>query len=501
MDNFGLFNKLGIELGVVSLLLIILFLILRQRLRFERELENRYKTLLSFHRIYQLILENLDYEIMIQRIADIIPNELEFATGVLAILDEEKGVLRRVAASQTRQASEAIKFINTLSVPFEKIEIPIHDPNNIMALAVREKKQFVTADIYDVLGPVLPKEESQKVQSILGTKTTFAYPINIKGQPIGVFVASTKKEQNELSSYELETMNSFVNLIGLALQDAKLFTSLRGTSLQLEQANEKLKQKDKLKDDFVSIASHELRTPMTAIRSYAWMALHRSDVPLTRNLEKYITRILISTERLINLVNDMLNVSRIESYRVEINPEPVDPLLLVKDIIDEVYFSKSEEKKINFTVLEKPVPKVFADPGKLRQVFLNLVGNSLKFTPDGGCITFDFFTDGRTVETSVKDTGVGISKEDMSKLFNKFSRLDNSYTAAATSGGTGLGLYISKNLIQLMHGKIMVNSEGVGKGATFTVSLPVATADAIKNAEQFTVRAQGEAKPLEPVAI
>lgn len=269
----------------------------------------------------------------------------------------------------------------------------------------------------------------------------------------------------------------------------------------LEDANRRLKELDQIKDDFVSIASHELRTPMTAIRSYAWMALHKADMPLSKTMEKYVARILISTERLINLVNDMLNVSRIESGRIEINPEPIDLPSLIKDIVDEVYYSKSEEKNIQFVVLPKPVPKVLADPEKLRQVFLNLVGNSLKFTPDGGKITFDFFTDGKTVEISVSDTGVGIPEEDTSKLFHKFGRLDNSYTAAATSGGTGLGLYISKNLVELMHGKIWVKSEGINKGATFVVSLPVVTPDTLRDIENYRVKPKGEVKGLEPVAI
>lgn len=487
----------GLSVGLV--VLIILFF--RQQIKFKQELGNRYKTLLSFHRIYQLILENLDYDVMIQRIADIIPNELRFATGVLAILDEKTGTLKRIAASQTAQAAEAIKFINTLNIPFEKIEISINDPNNIMAKAMREKKPFISTDVYDVLGPALSREETKRIQKIMETKTTFAYPIFIKNYPIGIFIASTKKLQHELSSYELEVIDTFVNLIGLALQDSKLYTSLKNTTGRLEIVNKKLQELDHLKDDFVSIASHELRTPMTAIRSYAWMALHRSDVPLSKILEKYLVRVLISTERLINLVNDMLNVSRIEAGKIEISPEPVDLLLLIKDIVDEVYYSKSEEKKIQFVVLEKKIPKVLADPEKLRQVFLNLVGNSLKFTPNEGKITFDFFSDGKVVEVSVSDTGVGISKEDISKLFHKFSRLDNAYTAAATSGGTGLGLYISKSLVELMHGRIWAISEGTNKGSTFKVSLAVATPDIIKDIDKYRVKPVDNVKGLESVAI
>lgn len=298
---------------------------------------------------------------------------------------------------------------------------------------------------------------------------------------------------------DLEEKNK--RLMVLTQENERVNQELRNALGMLGQANSRLKELDHLKDDFVSIASHELRTPMTAIRSYAWMALHRSDIPLSKTLEKYLIRVLISTERLINLVNDMLNVSRIEANKIEINPEPIDPLLLIKDIVDEVYYSKSQEKTIQFEVLEKQCPKIFADPEKLRQVFLNLVGNSLKFTPDGGKITFNFFTDGKTVEISVSDTGIGISKEDLSKLFHKFSRLDNSYTATATSGGTGLGLYISKSLIELMHGRIKVYSEGARKGSTFVVSLPVATKENLQHVESFQVKPKGEVKGLEPVAI
>ncbi len=113
------------------------------------------------------------------------------------------------------------------------------------------------------------------------------------------------------------------------------------------------------------------------------------------------------------------------------------------------------------------------------------MGNALKFSPLGGKITIGLLVSGEMIDTFVKDEGPGISEEDMGRLFKKFGRLDSSYISTATSGGTGLGLYISKALVELMHGRIRAESEGLGKGATFTVSLPVA----------------GEAKGLEPAAI
>lgn len=231
---------------------------------------------------------------------------------------------------------------------------------------------------------------------------------------------------------------------------------------------------DKAKDDFVSIASHELRTPMAAIRSYAWMALHKSDVPLSEKVEKYLVRILISTERLINLINDLLNVSRIEAGKIEINLEPLELIPVIKDVVDEVYYSKSTDKKVEFVILEESVPKVLADPEKLREVLLNLIGNAVKFTQAGGKITIGFFTDGKVVEVSVKDSGIGISRDDLGRLFQKFGKLDSSFVSFSTSGGTGLGLYITKGLVELMGGRIWAESEGENKGAAFTFSLPVA---------------------------
>lgn len=271
---------------------------------------------------------------------------------------------------------------------------------------------------------------------------------------------------------ELEEQNK--KLTTLTEENARANEELKNALRLLGDANAKLQELDKVKDEFVSITSHELRTPMTAIRSYAWMALHRSDTPLSKTMEKYLVRVLISTERMINLVNDMLNISRIESGRVEINPEPVDMISLCRDIVDEVYYSKSTAKDIQITLLEESLPKVSADPEKLRQVLINVVGNAVKFSPHGGKVTIGFFADGKTVETYVKDQGPGISKADLGRLFQKFGRLDNTYTDAATVPGSGLGLFISKSLVELMRGKIWASSEGLGKGTTFTIAMPVA---------------------------
>lgn len=335
----------------------------------------------------------------------------------------------------------------------------------------------------------------------------------IEERVIGLLILGKKQDGTRYGKKDLKVINTLSPYIAISVQNSLFFDKnkkfnliltdeIKKATSDLQNANVKLQEIDKLKDDFVSIASHELRTPMTAIRSYVWMALHRSDIPLSEKLKRYLYRTLISTERLINLVNDLLNVSRIEGGKIEVSPVALDVVALVKDVVEDIK-AKADEKQIKLFVLDHPnMPKVFADPDKIREVLLNLLGNSLKFTYPDGTITVDFFTDGNVLDISVKDSGAGISREDLSRLFQKFGRLENSYVSMSTSGGTGLGLYISRSLIELMHGKMWASSGGCDKGSTFSFSLPIASQDILQNAEHFHIKPSvGEAKPLEPVAI
>ena len=464
-----------------------------------RALEDRNKRLEALKKLDEIMMSSTtNLEEVAQKVTDAIAFILGFEIGVLALIDEKRKVLRRVAMSHT---ATGVKAQTSLPFPYKQLEIPLDCEENLSIKAIISGSKQVTHDLYEVFVPVLDKNISAEIQKTVNVKTSLIYPVRARGKILGVMIVSISRDENELSAYEKESIEELVNVLGIALDNALLYQDLKETSEQLKIANERLKQLDKLKDEFVSIASHELRTPITAIRSYAWMALHKSDVSLSQKVEKYLVRVFMSSERLINLVNDMLNVSRIEAGRIEINPEPVDLIELTKEIIDEAYYSKSTAKNIQFQLHETKLPKVLADLEKLREVFLNLVGNSLKFTPNDGKISFDFFSDGQVVEVSIKDSGVGIGREDLGRLFQKFGRLDSSYTATASLGGTGLGLYICKSLVELMHGKIWVSSEGLGKGATFYFSLPVATDARLRHIDEYRIKAVGEAKGLEPVAI
>jgi signal transduction histidine kinase len=456
----------------------------------------------SLRRLQNVILNTLDFNQVVKNSVNSVFNELGYLDlgyriVVLSLINEQEETLERIAISQTEDAKKALLATR---VPFSKIIIPLNEADNLCVKAISTKSVYATTYWYDILRPVSNEADAAILQRKVGIKTSMIYPVFANGRAIGSIIFSMVKKYEEVTDREKELLAGFVDLVGLAVQNSSLYTSLQETSEQLKMANTKLKELDKLKDDFVSIASHELRTPMTAIKSYLWMALKRPDVQLTEKMTKYISRAYISTERLINLVNDMLNVSRIEAGRVEIKPVAFDIQALVDDVMGEVS-ARAVEKSIHLYAAKTPVARIFADPDKVHQVLLNLIGNALKFIPNGGQIGVSYFSDGQTVEVSVKDSGVGISKDDLARLFKKFERLDSSYVATATSGGTGLGLYICKSLIDLMGGKIWANSEGLGKGTTFTFSLPAATPTVLANAAKYTRSVTGEAKTLEPVKI
>lgn len=404
-----------------------------------------------------------------QKVTDAISFELGFEIGVLALVDEAAGVLRRVAMSRTATGFLAKK---ALPLPYEKLEIPLSYDENISVQAVKLGQRKITHDLYSLFVPALSREVSQKIQETVNVKTSMVYPVRARGRTIGVMIVSISRLESQISSYEKESIENLVDVVGIALDNALLYENLKSTSEKLAQANERLKELDKLKDDFVSVASHELRTPMTSIKSYLWMVLNkrRSEVP--EKVIDYLQRAYGATERLIILVNDMLNVSRIEGGRIEINKEVFDLYQLALEV-DEELKPRSDEKKLYLKVEgDSNLPKVLADRNKVREVIINIIGNSLKFTELGG-ITTKLGLENGFIKVSVVDSGPGINSLDQERLFKKFSRLENSYVSVAASGGTGLGLYISKSLVELMGGKIGVTSE-IGKGSTFWFTLPIA---------------------------
>jgi PAS domain S-box-containing protein len=230
---------------------------------------------------------------------------------------------------------------------------------------------------------------------------------------------------------------------------------------------------DQMKFDFVAMAAHELRTPLTSIKDYLYVFMRDYKNTLNSDQTNILSKIDISTQRLGSLVENLLNVSRIEQGKMTVNIQPLDWSKTIDENIAEI-IGQAKEKKIQIN-FEKPPEAIFvqADKARISEVLTNLIANSIKYTPGEGAITIWIEKSGNDVVTHVKDTGSGIPKESIPNLFTKFYRVSGPLGQGVK--GTGLGLYISKSIIDMHKGKIWVESE-VGKGSVFSFSIPSANA-------------------------
>lgn len=230
---------------------------------------------------------------------------------------------------------------------------------------------------------------------------------------------------------------------------------------------------ERSKDEFLSIASHELRTPLTAIRGNASMIKHYyGDRLPDKNTEEMIDDIHESAIRLIDLVNDFLDVSALEQGKIQMNPQPFALEEVVTSVIREL---NSLATAKGLTLVSDPsvsaAPQITADKQRIKQVLYNLIGNAVKFT-DAGNVTVTVRTDENLVYIIVTDTGKGMSAENQSLLFRKFQQAGTSFLTKDATKGTGLGLYISKLIIERSGGTIALQSSELGRGSSFVFSLP-----------------------------
>lgn len=259
---------------------------------------------------------------------------------------------------------------------------------------------------------------------------------------------------------------------------------------ELTHANIRLRHLDKAKDEFISIASHELRNPMAIIKGNINMVLAGDDGPVNDEVKDVLTDVMVAVERQIRLVNELLDVSRIEAGVINFNLSPEIHLDQTAQLLAASLRSVAQNIELKVNNLQNPLPTVQADHDKVSQVLINLVTNAMKFT-DRGSITIETKQKGDYVITCVIDTGKGIPKGEQEHLFKKFSKV-SSPSPGTISAGSGLGLYISKKYIEKMGGDIWLEKSEPGAGSNFCFSLPISGS---KRAKEVTE----EISSLQPI--
>jgi signal transduction histidine kinase len=280
---------------------------------------------------------------------------------------------------------------------------------------------------------------------------------------INLLNTNVKKDSRQEISLR-ENLNLEVSIIPL-IQD-----SGRGNLIVLHDVTRE-KIVEKLKTEFVSLAAHQLRTPLTEIKWVLKMFLDGDLKEINDEQKEYIKKTYRANERMINLINDLLDVSRIEEGKYLYEPKPAN----IEDIIEPVIKSLRKEIKRKRLIFEfqKPkekLPQIWIDAEKIEIVIQNLVENAVRYTKMGGGVTIALKSKGEKIEFSIQDTGVGIPREQQNRIFTKFFRAPD--VVKMETEGTGLGLFISKNIIEAHKGKIWFESEE-GKGSTFSFTLPI----------------------------
>ncbi|GAB4489543.1 MAG: hypothetical protein Fur0016_06840 [Anaerolineales bacterium] len=416
----------------------------------EERLRRQNQYLATATEVSRLITSTLDMNILFGRAADLLRSRFSYYFVGLFTVDENS--YNAVLREGTGEAGEKLKQ--------RQYSVPVGSKSVVGSVTGTGTTLVVQNTALDPLyrpNPLLPE-----------TRSEIGIPLKIGARVIGALDIHSS-EINTFHPEEISVLETLADQISVALENARSYDTA-------QKAIEEMKQLDIIKSQFLANMSHELRTPLNSIIGFSRVILKGIDGPITEQQQQDLSAIYNSGQHLLGLINNILDLSKIEAGKMELTLEEIN----VADTIANVISTSAglvRDKPIKLVQqVESGLPTVRADPMRLRQILLNLISNAVKFTDEGSItVSASLHTPSTGVPEvmiSVTDTGPGIAPEDQKKLFQAFSQVDSS--ATRKTGGTGLGLSICKRLVELHGGKISVHST-VGKGSTFYFTIPLFT--------------------------
>jgi signal transduction histidine kinase len=310
----------------------------------------------------------------------------------------------------------------------------------------------------------ITETEVTAIMKQIPIKSLYIIKLRVRRRLVGVLVVGFTDPAEQLSDAETLVMDRMSETIGVALDNKLLFEENQHVLKQLRESNTKLRALDEAKDDFISMASHQLRTPLTSIKGYISMVMEGDAGKITPQQHTMLNQALVSSQRMVYMISDLLNVSRLRTGKFLIEPTPTN---LAQVISEEIGQLKEMASLRGVTIRYKAVkkfPELMLDETKTRQIIMNLIDNAIYYTPGGGKIDVSLANTADTVEFRVKDTGIGVPRSEQKHLFTKFYRAGNA--RKARPDGTGLGLFMAKKVTIAQGGAIIFESKE-GKGSTF----------------------------------
>jgi signal transduction histidine kinase len=332
---------------------------------------------------------------------------------------------------------------------------------------------------------------AQKIKRVFKVEAFCISPILPKEGSYGFLFVGTTSSETPITEGDRELITILAHSIGQALENARLFEATWRAQQELEKRVErrtqeltevvkKLKNLSKRKSDFVSAVSHELRTPLTSIKGYASILLSKSLGEISDPIKQRLEKVNRHSDELVHMVNDLLDISRIESGRTVMKRQSYNLKELVEGIVDFLSV-QIKDKDLSLSVNIPSTLEVVIDKSQIERVFVNLISNAVKFTPQKGKITINTKPAKDFVQVNISDTGIGIPKEAQERIFEEFYRVDNPINEKVK--GTGLGLSLVRNIIEAHGGKIWIESQ-LKAGSTFSFLLPTQEAKQDKTPQE-----------------
>lgn len=402
------------------------------------------------------LVGNIDLQPLLRNAAELIEETLKAEYCLFGIRETE---------------STPRRIIGTKSINFTEADIAetmAHTPN------VHQKVIVV-----DELGESHSKLKETLSRNNVAILARLISSVNQK-QGQGYLILGQKKSGNPYNKQDIQVLEIVVNELVIAIQNAMRFEEIQAFTVtlqekvneatkQLRQTNEKLKALDETKDEFISMASHQLRTPLTSVKGYISMVIEGDVGKLTKQQHELLAQAFASSQRMVYLIADLLNVSRLRTGKFVIDNKPTQLSEVIDTEISQLQEAAAGKKQTLTYKKPKGFPQLMMDETKIRQVIMNFTDNALYYTPAGGKIDLTLEDKGRSIEFTVVDNGIGVPKAEQHHMFSKFYRAGNA--KKARPDGTGLGLFMAKKVIIAQGGAVIFHSEE-NKGSTFGFSFP-----------------------------
>ena len=336
---------------------------------------------------------------------------------------------------------------------------------SVAAQAILERRVIAIADAQN--GAEFP-HLAERAKAI-GYRSILSVPMLLRDTAIGA-INVVRVEMSPFTDAQIDLLKTFADQAVIAIENVRLFTELQERNREVELKRQELAAANQHKSEFLANMSHELRTPLNAIIGFSEVLAERMFGELTDKQEEYLRDIHASGQHLLSLINDILDLSKIEAGRMELELADFDLPGVIDNALTLVRERAGRRGIALGSEVDDQMGVILGDERKVKQVLLNLLSNAIKFTPEGGRVDVRATIAEGVVEVSVTDTGVGIAPEDQAAIFEEFRQVG---TAAKKVEGTGLGLALSRKFVELHGGRLCVQSR-VGEGSTFTFTVPLA---------------------------